>query len=76
MNIQNEGILSPKPGNPNGYLSKDQLWAAVPWGKKFVIIHNGQQVHTTNDYKSAKSYIHKQIKITKNATTSSLEKFL
>lgn len=33
MNTQNEGILNPKPGNPNGYVTKDGMWAAVPWGK-------------------------------------------
>lgn len=76
MNIQNESLLDPKPGDPSGYVTKDGMWAAVPWtGKKFVIIHNGQQVHTANNYQTAKSYILKQIKATKNKT-SSLEAFL
>lgn len=75
MNIQNEKILNPSLGDPNGYVTKDGMWAAVPWGKKFVIIHNGQQVHTANNYKSAKSYIFKQIKSSKK-TTSTLEQFL
>lgn len=74
MNIQNEGLLNPKPGDPNGYVTKDGMWAAVPWGKKFVIIHNGQQVHTANNYSSARSYIQKQIKVAKK-NASSLEKF-
>lgn len=65
MNIQNEGLLNPKPGNPNGYVTKDGMWAAVPWGKKFVIIHNGEQVHTANNYTTAKSYILKQVKLSK-----------
>jgi len=73
MNIQNYGLLDPKPGNPNGYVTKDGMWAAVPWGKKFVIIHNGQQVHTANNYKSAKTYIQKAAK---GASVSSLDKFL
>lgn len=75
MNTQNEGILNPKPGNPNGYVTKDGMWAAVPYGKKFVIIHNGQQVHTANTYDTAKSYIAKQVKLSKK-TTATLEKFL
>ncbi len=73
MNIQNEGLLNPKPGDPNGYVTKDGMWAAVPWGKKFVILHNGQQIHTANNYKTAKSYIQKAIK---GKSVSSLDKFL
>ena len=73
MNIQNEGILKPKPGDPNGYVTKDGMWAAVSWGKKFIIIHNGQQVHTANNYKSAKTYIQKSVK---GASVSTLDQFL
>ena len=73
MNIQNEGILNPKPGDPNGYVTKNGEWAAVPCGKKFVIIHNGYQVHTANNYKSAKSYIQKSAK---GASVSTLDEFL
>jgi len=75
MNIQNEGILNPKPADPNGYVTKDGMWAAVPFGKKFIIINNGQQVHLANNYSSARSYISKQIKVSKKKT-SSLEEFL
>ena len=73
MNIPNEGLLNPKPGDPSGYVTKDGMWAAVPCGKKFIILHNGQQVHTANNYKSAKTYIQKSAK---GASVSSLEKFL
>jgi hypothetical protein len=73
MNIQNETILNASPGDPNGYVTKDGMWAAVPWGKKFVIIHNGQQVHTCNNYKTAKSYIQKSAK---GASVSTLDEFL
>ena len=76
LNTQNEGILNPKPGNPNGYVTKDGMWAAVPFGNKFVIIHNGQQVHTANNYNTAKSYISKQIKAKSKKASSSVEKFL
>jgi hypothetical protein len=72
-NIQNEGILNPKPGDPNGFVSKNGEWAAIPWGKKFIIVHKGQQVHTCNNYKSAKTYIQKT---EKGASVSSLDKFL
>lgn len=76
MNTQNESILNPEPGDPNGFVSKDMEWAAVPCGTKFIIVHKGQQVHTTNNYKTAKTYIEKQIKMSRKKTTSSLENFL
>lgn len=72
----NVDILSTKCGDPEGYVSKDGMWAAVPWaGKKkgFCIIHNGRQVHSVTTYKQALAYIKKQSKI-KN--TSTLEEFL
>lgn len=72
-NVENEGLLNPNPGDPNGYVTKDGMWAAVPCGKKFVILHNGQQVHTANNYKTAKSYIQKAVK---GKSVSSLDKFL
>ena len=76
MNIKNEGILNNVPGDPDGYITKDGMWAAVPWtGKKFIIIHNGQQVHTANNYSSAKSYILKQVKASKKKTTTVEEFF-
>ena len=73
--IARPGILDAKPGDPQGYVTKDGMWAAVPLGKKFVIIHNGQQVHLANTYKAARTYISKEIKSTKRATTP-LEKFI
>ena len=74
MNTQNEGILNAKPGDPNGYVTKDGMWAAVPFGKKFIIIHNGQQVHLANNYSTAKSYILKQVKASKKQS-STVEQF-
>ncbi len=77
LNVENPGILNAKPTSPLGYVTKDGMWGAVPWGKKFVILHNGQQVHDTNSLKSAKDYIQKQLKITKpKKSTASLQQFL
>ncbi len=73
--IPRPGVLNATPGDPEGYVTKDGMWAAVPFGKKFVIIHNGQQVHVANNYKTAKSFILKQVKASKK-TTSTLEQFL
>jgi len=72
-NIQNETFLDPTSGDPNGFVSKGGEWAAVPWGKKFIILHKGQQVHTCNNYKSAKTYIQKAAK---GASVSTLDQFL
>ena len=68
--VPQPGILDPKPKDPEGYVTKDGMWAAVPYGKKFIIIHNGQQVHMTNNYSTAKSYILKQVKASKKKTTT------
>jgi len=65
VNIQNESLLNPKPGDPNGYVTKDGIWAAVPFGNKFMIIHNGEQVHVANNLDTAKSFIHNQVKLKK-----------
>ena len=75
--IDRPGVLNPKPGNPNGYVTKDGMWAAVPYGKKFIIIHNGSQVHLANNYDTAKTYIQRQIKTLKSKKGSAtLEEFL
>jgi len=73
--ISRPGALDAKPGDPEGYITKDGMWAAVPYGKKFVIIHKGQQVHLANNYSTAKSYILKQVKLSKKAT-GPLDQFL
>ena len=75
-NVQNEGILDPTPGSPNGYVTKNMEWAAIPWGKKFIIVHKGQQVHTANNYKSAVSYIEKEVKALKKKIKGPLDQFL
>lgn len=75
--IDRPGILNPKPTDPQGYVSNDGMWAAVPYGvnKGFCIIHNGRQVHNVKTYDQALAYIKKISKVNKN-TTSSLEEFL
>ena len=73
--ISNYGLLNPKVSDPAGYITKDGMWAAVPFGKQFMIIHNGEQVHVAGTLATAKSYINKQIKKVKS-NTSSLEAFL
>jgi len=77
-NIPNSGLLNNVPSDPEGYVTKDGKWAVVPWGNKFVIICNGEQVHTSNNLTTAKDYIQKKVKQTprKRTTSSSLENYL
>jgi hypothetical protein len=70
-----EGILNDKPGDPDGYVTNDGLWAAIPCGKKFMIIHNGRHDKVCNTYKQSVDYITKQVKL-KKKHKSSLEEFL
>jgi len=74
--VTNQGLLDNTPGDPDGYVTRDGMWAAIPWAGKrkgFAIIHNGRRVHDVKTYKQALAYIKKQSKI---KTTSSLEEFL
>ncbi len=65
--IDRPGVLDPIPGDPQGYVTKDGMWAAVPiiGSKKFAIINFGSVVHTAQNYTAAKSYILKEIKKSK-----------
>ena len=57
----NKGILDPICGSPEGYVTKDGMWAAIPSnGKKLAIVHNGDIVHIARNYQSAKNYILKE----------------
>tara|TARA_B100002019_G_C21241845_1_gene585999 strand:- start:1326 stop:1580 length:255 start_codon:yes stop_codon:yes gene_type:complete len=60
--IAQPGLLDAEPGNPLGYVTNDGMWAAVPCGKKFTIIHNGSVVHQARTYDSALNFIKKGIK--------------
>ena len=60
--IPQPGLLDAEPGNPLGYVTNDGMWAAVPCGKKFTIIHNGSVVHQARTYDSALNFIKKGIK--------------
>ena len=60
--VDRPGVLNPKTGDPEGYVTNDGMWAAVPTGKKFMIIHNGSQVKIINTYKQAVNFILNQKK--------------
>ena len=64
----NKDILDPDGGQPEGYVTKDGSWAAIPImgsKKRLGIIHNGVWMKTCRNYKEAVSYIKKQISIEK-----------
>jgi len=48
-----------------GYVTNDGMWAAVPCGKKFAIIHNGSQVKVLGTYKQSVDFINNQRKTIK-----------
>lgn len=55
---KNDTILSPKPA-PTPYVTKDGMYAAVPYGKQYIIISNGQQVQLCRSLDTAKKQITK-----------------
>ena len=63
------GILLPKPGNPLGYCTNDGMWAAIPCGKKFMIIHNGNQIKVLKTYRQSVDFIKNQLKTAKKRQT-------
>ena len=77
--IDRPGILDPTPGDPEGYVTNDGMWAAIPFAGKgnngFAIIHNGKYMGEFKTYKQSVDFIKKQIKIQKKQT-STLEEFL
>ena len=51
-----------------GYVTKDGTWAAIPVmgsSKKLAIVHNGEWVHTSRNFDSARSYILRESKKSK-----------
>jgi hypothetical protein len=41
----------------DGYISSDGMWAAVPYGKKYMIIYNGEQLSVHKTLETAKKTI-------------------
>ena len=64
----NRYIFDPDGGQPEGYVTKDGSWAAIPVmgsKKKLGILHNGEWMKICRNYNEAVSYIKKQIVIEK-----------
>lgn len=45
------------------YITTDKMYAAVPWGDRFVVIHNGQQLDDLPTLELAKDYIQQHKKL-------------
>jgi hypothetical protein len=46
----------------DGYISPDRMWAAVPYGKKYITIYNGEQICLHNNLETAKKFIQRNKK--------------
>lgn len=68
--IDRPGVLDPVPGDPQGYVTNDGMWAAIPIiaSKEFAIIHNGSHVKVCKDYKTSVDFILSQTKPSKRKT--------
>ena len=76
----NPDKLTAKGGQPEGYVTKDGSWVAIPMNdskKKLMVIHNGEHMYLAPNYEKAVAYIKKQISIEKKLKKKgSLEAFL
>ena len=76
----NKDIFDPDGGQPEGYVTKDGSWAAIPVmdsNKKLMVVHNGEHMYLAPNYEKAVAYIKKQIALEKKLKKKgSLEKFL
>ena len=67
--MENRTLLDPKTYCP-GYLTKDEMWAAVPYKSKFMILKSGQQGQVFPTLDAAKAFIAKQTKSTTGVSGS------
>lgn len=58
MSILHTTILSPVPD----YVTKDELWAAVPYGTQYMVLNNGKQNEVFATLPEARAFIAKKIK--------------
>lgn len=48
--------------NELGWVSKNNEWAAIPYGKKFMLIYKGQQISVHNTIENAIKIAMKEMK--------------
>jgi hypothetical protein len=61
------------PTKSTGFETADG-YAAVPWGKKLVIIHNGKQLEDVNTIHQANAFIKKHREDSQQGVTQFLQK--
>ena len=66
--MENRTLLNPKTYSP-GFITKDDIWCAVPYGNRFMILNNGKQIQVFNTLDNAKSFIKKQLKQKNSSAT-------
>jgi hypothetical protein len=49
-----------------GFVSKDEMYAAIPFGTQYMIIYKGQQIKVCKTLDDAKTYIEKKYKPSRN----------
>jgi len=61
-----------------GFVTKDELYAAVPFGDQFMIIHKGHQITVCKTLDDAITYINKKHKPSRNKKVkkTALSKFI
>ena len=48
--------------NTDSYVSPDRMWAVIPYGKRYMSIHNGQQIKVHTSIEIAKKFIQKELR--------------
>ena len=51
--------------NTDSYVSPDCMWAVIPYGKRYMSIHNGQQIKVHTSIEIAKKFIQKELRKSK-----------
>ena len=46
----------------DSYVSPDRMWAVIPYGKRYMSIHNGQQIKVHTSIEIAKKFIQKELR--------------
>ena len=68
LKLNEESNTSPQT---DYYISPNQMWAVIPWGKKYVSVYNGEQICTHLSLETGIKFIKKEMRKS-NANSISL----
>lgn len=71
MKQNNSRILDPVCYSP-GFVTKYGEYAAIPYGEKYMILHEGKQVKICNTIETAEKYVNRQMKLLKKSQSGKL----